>query len=332
MDRKKLTKKEMKQEEMKQEEMKQEEQYHIFTVVNPVSDGGKTGKIWPGYFEKFVERGIELTVKETKYSGHAVELVREALESGFTRIMTVGGDGTVNEAVNGMFRQGELVNPDTELIIFSRGTGSDFVRSLGISGSFEDIVQLIRRGKRTFFDLGLVTYVTQSGTEEKRYFINVADAGMGGATIYNLKNSSADLGGVMTYLYTALKTLATYHNKAFTLKVDGREVLNRCLNSIMVANGEYFGGGMKITPGADLQDGEFNILIIGDLNKLEVLINLYKTYRGTHLSHPGVEMIKGKKVEINSIQETWLEIDGELVGNLPAVFEIITNRLPVLII
>mgnify|MGYP006283932381 CR=1 FL=1 len=304
----------------------------IFTVINPVSANGRTAKIWPEYREVLQKKGYQIDSVMTNYPGHATQIVREAIREGYEFIMSVGGDGTVNEVVNGFFCGQRLINPEAKLIVFSQGTGSDFIKSLGLSNGLNPLLRVLERGEVNLIDLGLITYVTNQGSKNTRYFINLTDAGIGGATVDRVNKSSKFYGGFLTYLIGALKTLIKYDNKRFRLYIDGKKKKEEIINSIMIANGNYFAGGMKIAPGADLVDGLFNIIVLGDLSKLEIVTNLYRAYKGTHLSHPKISVFQGKKIRIESDQEVLLNVDGESLGRLPAEFEMFTRKLPVLLV
>ncbi len=317
--------------EGKGDEMRKYKLNKIYTIVNPAAAGGKTGKRWPDYKNIFFEEGFELDIVKTNYPGEATKIARKALTKGYKNIMAVGGDGTVNEVINGFFRGEKLINPQVRLIIFSRGSGSDYIKSLGLSGRIEDVIRIIKDGSRDYLDLGLIDYISHTGKKESRYFINVADAGIGGETVYNLREKPKKLGGFTSYLFAAVKTILHYKNKDIRVTVDNRQITNRKLNTVLVANGKYFAGGMKIAPEANIRDGKFDIVILGDLKKGETLFNLYKAYRGKHLAHPKVNILSGKEVILESEERVLLEIDGESVGKLPAKFTLLEKKLPVLI-
>ncbi len=303
----------------------------LLVIVNPVSANGKTARIWPKHEKYLLNKGLNMARFYTRYPLHASELAREGVLKGYRRIMVVGGDGTVNEVVNGLLVDEELIASDIQLIIFSQGTGCDFIRSLGLKKGVDDVYQLIMDGKIKYIDLGKVTYITNQGTEDERYFLNVADLGIGGETVKLVNESSKLLGGFLTYLIGALRTIMKYKNKVMRLDIDGKEILQKSINSIMVGNGQYFGGGIKITPGANLEDGKFKIVILGNLNKWEIIMNLIKAYKGTHLSHPKVDVFNGKELSVNSPEKVLLEIDGETIGMLPARFNILYKKLPILV-
>ncbi|MFW6034779.1 MAG: diacylglycerol/lipid kinase family protein [Halothermotrichaceae bacterium] len=303
----------------------------IFAIVNPVSASGRTAKLWPHYQEQFDMEKINIASVYTDYPGHAAELVRQAITEGYIRIMAVGGDGTVNEVVNGFVENDKLVSPAVELIVFSQGTGCDFIKSLGIKRGFAEIVSIIKKGSKKYFDLGCVTYISFHGKKRNRYFVNLADVGIGAETVQLVNNSTKIFGGFLTYLTGALRTILKYNNKNIRLKVDGEELMNKKINSVMVANGRFFGGGIKIAPFASPENGVFDIVILGDLSKREIVYNLARAYKGKHVSHPKVDIIKGRKIEVESSTKMIVEVDGEIIGYLPGSFQIIKSKLPVLV-
>ncbi|MFP4017236.1 MAG: diacylglycerol/lipid kinase family protein [Halanaerobiales bacterium] len=305
----------------------------IMAIVNPVSHHGKTAKVWPEYERYFRKHGIELEKRFTSYPGHAIELTRSVLAQGYHQIMAVGGDGTINEVANGLYRDNKLINEDSRLIVFSQGTGCDYIRTLGIDNHVESIVEIIKRNQVKYLDLGKVSYLNHDGIEEERFFVNLADTGIGAAVAKLVNESSKVLGGFLTYLLGVLRTLISYKNKKIRVIIDQEEKYFQYLNSVIIANGKYFGGGIKIAPEADPESDTFNIVLLKNFNKLQIIINLVRAYEGTHLKHRLVDSLTGKKIELqiegNDISE--LELDGESVGTLPASFEILEKKLPLLV-
>ncbi len=303
----------------------------IYTIVNPMSSNGKTGKRWPKYRKKFKEAGLDLHIKETHYPGHAIDLTKIGLNKGYKTIMAVGGDGTVNEIVNGFFENGELIDKEAALLIFSQGTGSDYIKSLGLNKQIETVINVYNRYQKKWVDLGKIKYNDFDQKETERYFVNTADVGIGGETVEYVNRASKLMGGILTYLFGAVRTLIKYENKIMKLDVDQNEIRNSLTNSVMVSLGKYFAGGMPIAPEAEIDDGYFDILILGDFSKSETLLNLYRAYQGTHLDYPKIDYLKGKHVKIDSQERVLIDIDGESAGMLPAEFSIHQERFPVLV-
>ena len=303
----------------------------IYAVVNPVSSNGKTGHRWPNHEKKIKEAGINLEVKMTHYPGHAIKLTQDALKMGYKTIMAVGGDGTVNEVLNGFYENDKIINEDSVLLILSQGTGSDYIRSLNLTKDINDIIDTYNRYKIKKVDIGKITYLDFDSIKRSRYFINTADVGIGGETVEFVNQSSKIMGGLLTYLYGVIRTLIKYDNKKMKLKIDDKVIKEDILNSVMVSLGKYFGGGMIIAPEAEVDDGIFDITILGNLSKIETVLNLYRAYKGTHIYYKKIDYLKGKKVSIESDQRVLIDIDGECAGILPAEFEIYKQVFPILV-
>lgn len=302
----------------------------VFAIVNPVSANGSTGKEWP-IFEKAIKAsGIDLDYIFTEYPMHAKSLAQEALKAGYEIIMSVGGDGTMNEVLNGFFDEGELINENASLAIFSKGTGCDAIRTIGIDKDVSSIIEVLKNGKSRRLDVGLAEFMHYEGKMTQRYFLNVSDVGIGGETTYRVNKNSKALKGFLSFLMGALATMISYKNKDFEIIIDDITI-NERLNSIIVANGKYFGGGMKIAPMADMNDGYFDIIIIGNINKFDFLINFPKIYKGEHMNHPKLMYYRGKKIRVNSKQKALIEVDGEQPGVVEAKFEILPNKLKVIV-
>ncbi|MBM3133972.1 MAG: diacylglycerol kinase family lipid kinase [Chloroflexi bacterium] len=314
-------------------------------IVNPVSANGKTAGRWPPIQEWLRTQGLAFDHVVTERSGHATELARQAVAEGCTLIVAVGGEGTLNEVVNGLVSPAGTVPPEVVLGIIPSGTGTDFVRTLGIPRDCLQACQRLLRAETIAVDLGEVEFAPlgpaagagqgltashaadQTGRQH-RYFINVAGLGFDGEAAERVNRSSKALGGTITYLISLFITLVSYQNKHVELTLDGQTARRR-LNSVIVSNGCYFGGGMRIAPHADLQDGLFDVIILGDLNKLEFALNVPKVYNGTHLTHPKVEEYRAREVRVVSQERMLIQADGELVGMAPATFRLLPQAIRV---
>ena len=230
-------------------------------------------------------------------------------------MVAVGGDGTVNEVVQG------LVGRSAELAVIPRGTGWDFVRTYGIPRKLEDAVAVARDGATRQIDVGRATY-----HEGESYFANIASAGMSGAIAKRANATSKALGGKVSYAWATVAVFARWRNDDVLVTVDGARREAR-LHDVVVANGRFFGGGMMICPEAEPDDGIFDVLLIGDLTKLDLMLTLPKTYKGRHLPHPKAEVLRGAVVEIDAPQPLPVELDGEQPGTTPARFEVVPKAL-----
>jgi diacylglycerol kinase (ATP) len=298
-------------------------------IVNPVAANGAVGKRWPQMRDILQAEGGQFDASLTEGPNHATELAREALSTGYRTIVAVGGDGTLNEVVNGLVIEG-TVDPTVNLGIISSGTGSDSVRTLGIPHDYRAACRRLLHGQPDCIDLGWITCVSE-GREIQRYFLNVAGLGFDGEVAERVNRSSKALGGTLPFLSSLCVKLLTYQNKTVEVTLDDQQRLQQKANSVIVCNGCYFGGSMHIAPHAALDDGLFDVVIIGDTTKLEFVANVPKVYRGTHLSHPKVDEYHAKEVRVKAQERMFLQADGELIGEAPATFQIIPQALHVLV-
>jgi diacylglycerol kinase (ATP) len=250
-------------------------------------------------------------------------LAREAAQGGASLLVVVGGDGSVNEVANGIHGL-----PDVEIAVIARGTGWDFVRTYGIPHAVEGAIDVALTGLPRTIDLGRVHYRAWDGTEAESFFANVASAGMSGAIAQRANETTKMLGGKVSYLWATLAVFARWQNSEIRLSVDDETRVGR-MHDVVVANGRCFGGGMKICPDAEPDDGLFDVLTIGDLTKRDLLLTLPKTYRGKHLPHPKAELLRGSTVTVSADAPLPIELDGEQPGTTPVRFEIVPQALRV---
>ena len=221
-------------------------------VVNPKSASGKTGKLWASLAPRI---NIEFA-KFTEAPGHATTLARELLEQGFDRIIAVGGDGTINEVVNGFLDNDQAINPEAELAILPIGTGSDFQRS-------------VPAREASPIDIAKISYRAHDGSTRTRYFANLTSFGMGGEVAAGAKNFLTIFGGKAAFLYSTLKVFVTYRPKTATLILDGQEHGPYTITNIAMGNGGFHGGGMHVCPKAHMDDGVLEVTVIEYLRMLE---------------------------------------------------------------
>jgi diacylglycerol kinase (ATP) len=245
------------------------------------------------------------------------------VDDGAGLLVVVGGDGSVNEVVNGVAGR-----TGVELAVIARGTGWDFARSLSLPHRAEDAIAVALNGRTRTIDLGRVTYHAWGGGEEQAWFANVASVGMSGAIARRANDTTKVFGGKVSYVWATFAVFAGWSNTEVTVTVDAAERRAR-MHDVVVANGPYFGGGMKITPEADAGDGAFDVLLIGDLTKRDLLLTLPKTFRGRHLPHPKAELLRGTTVTVDAPEPLPLQLDGEQPGTTPARFELVPQALRV---
>ena len=262
---------------------------------------------------------------ETRFSerpGHLIELAREAVAGGATRIVAAGGDGTLNEVVNGIAGSG------VELATIPLGTGMDFGRTYGIPTKLEDAVRVALEGEVRTIDAGRVSYRTWGGEDAVRYFANVGSVGMSGAVAQRANGMSKALGGKATFLYALTRVFFEWQNTEVTVRLDDGERHGR-MHDVVVANGVWHGGGMKLAPDASPSDGLFDVVFIGDVGKVDFLTTAPKIYKGKHVHHPKVEVVRSARVAVDASEHLPIEVEGEQVGTTPATFEVVPGALRV---
>jgi diacylglycerol kinase (ATP) len=300
----------------------------MFIVVNPVSGSGKTGQRWAGIEERLRIEGALFEAEFTHEPGHATTLARDAVAAGYRTIVSVGGDGTLNEVVNGLIGNGRAA-PDVKLGLVPGGTGSDFGRGLGLPRDPLAAALRLLKAEPRWLDVGQITCKLGAGTNT-RYFINVAGIGFDGAVSDHVNRSSKALGGTIPYLSSLLVTLFSYTNKRVRWTLDG-QARDEVLNSVIVANAHYFGGGMHISPNSKMDDGLFHVITLGDWGTLEFLVAVPRVYDGTHLTHPKVKEYTGREVTVEADGRMFMQAEGDLFGEAPATFKILPRALQVLV-
>jgi YegS/Rv2252/BmrU family lipid kinase len=302
----------------------------IMIIVNPAAAGAKVKKIWPEKSIAFKKEFTELDEVYTKEAGDAVEIARKAVAKNYDYIMSVGGDGTVNEIINGMLFL-DNKNPGTKLIIYPLGTGSDVSRALNLPHDPKKIIDLIRRNNSKSIKVVKATFYNHRQQKEKRYFLNIADCGMGAEVAKKLNESKKYIDGSLSYLVKIFQTLVDYQNKKVKIEADNKLIYQGKINTAVIAHGNYFGGGIKIAPEADIFSNNLNLILLKDFSKLGIILNLIKAYQGNHLNHPLVESYQVKKIKITAAEKVELELDGESIGSLDAEFEISKKEISILL-
>ena len=238
-------------------------------------------------------------------------------------MVALGGDGTVNEVVNGLAPSGAA---GPELAILPFGTGRDTIRTYGIPKR--------RRARWSSCAAAARARSTSAGRpsalprgEGSRWYINIGSCGLTGAVAERAERTSKRLGGTPSFLFATVATFAAWRNVSFRVQVDDEPLLELVANNVICANGRAFGGGIRICPQAEPDDGLLDVLVWGDVGKLDLALNLPRLYRGTHLGHRKVTVLRAKRVHVEPERPLPLELDGELPGTTPATFEIAPQAL-----
>ena len=295
-------------------------------IVNPRSANGKTGRDWPRIEAAIREACAPETVLHTKYAGHATQLVRELLRGEYTHVVSVGGDGTHHEVVNGFFDGENAINSEATMAILPQGTGSDLARSLNLR-TVEDALRALRGGISLDVDVGRVRFVNHEGHDTLEYFLNCAHIGFGGHVAERVNRTSKALGGFMSFLVGVLRGLATYRSPVMTVRVDGT-CINGRINDVIVANAQWDGGGMFVAPDAALDSGSFEVYVIEDIGKIDAVRNLHKIYKGRLMDRPDiVQHFRAQRIEATSPECVLINLEGEQPGRLPATFDVMPGVL-----
>jgi len=291
-------------------------------IVNPNAGNGKGKKDWEKISAALRGKDLSFRVIFTEKKGHAMSLTNDAIEAGFRNIITVGGDGTLNEVVNGAFSNSACSTDAITLAMIPVGTGNDWGRMFGIPHDYEDAINVISDNKKMLHDIGLVSFY--DGTEKKtRYFINIAGLGFE-SVVVKRANIQKEKGrnGKAIYFYNLLLSLLTYKNTKAEIVIDGKKT-HADVFSVNVGNGRYCGGGMRQTPDALPNDGILDVSVINGMGKIEIIRNLKMLYDGTILDHRKVDSYKCKNIKVTSDSLIYAEADGETLGHTPAEFTII---------
>ncbi|MGD0756104.1 MAG: diacylglycerol kinase family protein [Bacteroidales bacterium] len=302
------------------------DQKEWLVIVNPNAGNGKGKRDWEKISVLLKNKALPFAVKFTEKKGHAIRFAIEGIRSGYRKIITVGGDGTLNEVVNGVFLSKVCSTADISLALIPVGTGNDWGRMFGIPLDYEKAISIICENKLMLHDAGLVSFY--EGSEKKeRYFINIAGLGFE-SVVVKRTNYQKDRGhgGKLIYFYNLLMSLISYKNTKAEIIIDGEKIRANVF-SLNVGNGRYCGGGMRQTPRALPDDGLLDVTIINGMGKLEIIRNLKILYDGTILRHPKIDGYKCKNIKVTSESEMYAEADGESLGQTPAEFSIIPESL-----
>lgn len=301
-------------------------------IVNPASAGGRTARHWETLQRALLAEGVDHEVHHTAAPLEAVDITRRAVADGFQRIVAVGGDGTLNEVVNGLL-PGVDGSARAALAVLPSGTGGDFRRSLGLPAGPTHLAAILRRNRTISIDAGIVAFDDRNTPH--RYFVNIADCGVGGevaARISHHSRKGGGLRGTAIFLAISLSVLATYGGRRVRLALDER-VHELDVQNVVVANGQWFGGGMRIAPRASLDDGRFDVVVLPAQGRPRTLAAVPSVYRGRHLHRRGVLHQRARQVRIEPVGGATLlfDIEGEQIGAAPASLRCLPAALRVVV-
>jgi diacylglycerol kinase (ATP) len=292
-------------------------------VVNPAAAGGRVGRDWAS-IESSLQSvlGAVQFVKTTAH-GDGIRVAEQAVRDGRTTVLSLGGDGTHNEVVNGIMRA-QTEPGSVTFGVLPAGTGGDFRRVLRDSETLGQAARAMVDGQRALVDVGEAIYTLADGTEGRRYFVNLASTGLSGRVVRAVNRSSKRLGGRLTFMLATLRGLLGYRPPTVRVFVDGEAVGDYRMSTVVAGNGRFAGGGMCLAPGARLADGKLRVVVTVDAPLLTTLRYFSTIYSGTHVDTPLAEGFEGTEVRVEVLEgePAWIEVDGESPGSMPVTFRV----------
>jgi YegS/Rv2252/BmrU family lipid kinase len=293
-------------------------------IVNPASGRPDGGHRWRRIESALRDAGLPFEALHTRSAGDGEALAREALLGGCRRIVAAGGDGSVNEVLQGIMGAGLANTCELTLGVIPTGTGNDWARTLGMPRDPADVARVLVSGHTVLHDVGAIDFA-EGGT--RRWFVNVAGAGYDAWVVERLPRP---VSSSLTYIGVALRGLAGYEAPHFTIEADAARIEGRLLLAF-VANARYCGNRMHVAPTARIDDGELDLLAVHELSRWQVLPKLVRLYSGLILDDPAVRHLRAARVRITSDPPAAVQADGQVVGRTPAVFSLRSRALRVLV-
>ena len=296
-------------------------------IVNPAARGGLAGRNWPKLQSLLVKSGLAHCHFSTEHKGHGRELARDKLQAGYKHFVAVGGDGTANEVLNGLFADSLPKTGDISMGVIPWGTGNDWARYYGMSSHAENCIRLLQSGGNTLQDIGRASFTDSAGIQRHHYFLNVSGTGFDS---YLLGRMGVARGSRFRYFIYLLKCLREFQATTLQLDIDGQS-LERPALMLQTCLGKYAGAGMQFAPAAKANDGLFDVLLIKDLGVPQLLGSLFYLYNGRVNAHKGVSHWQSRTISVAATNRQQFHCDGELVGELPVRFDLLPQALRVMI-
>lgn len=300
--------------------------YHL--LINPKSAGGSTGRSWSELQSLIKQQLGEFTYEFTDGPGDARRLATRALTNKPNVLVVVGGDGTVSETINGVF-DAPAKQRRTPIAILNQGTGGDFCRTLGVPTDLNLALQTIKSGRDIPCDVGRVECTGDNGEPLTRYFVNIAGCGMAGEVVEAVNKTDKRFGG-FSYFMSSVATLFTYSKKRVRVHWEngGQSVHN--IVTLAICNGQFFGGGMQVSPYSEIGDGRFEVVLVQDWNFFQSLWYSKNMYNGSIGSCRGIDIRQATRLSVEPVREddrVLIDMDGENVGRLPLTAEILPSAV-----
>jgi len=291
---------------------------NILFIINPASASGRTLARWENCLAKIDAADFTYDAQFTAAKKDAIQFTYDAIiNKQYDIIVSVGGDGTANEVINGFMMARAHVPVLPAFTIFPSGTGSDAVRTLGITKHIDDFIGLLTKGVPQGIDIGQVSYLTLKNLPEQRYFLNACDMGIGATvahTVNNMNQSHEKKSGKAKYFRSIMEQVFKFKPFDASYIVDNQVHYVKKTVIIAICNGMFFGGGVKVSPLSKMNDNQLECLATTDVSKVGLMGIVSKVYSGAHLGHPKIKFEKGRKIQITLATPQLLETDGEVCG------------------
>lgn len=306
----------------------------VGVVLNPIAGGGRLKRHWPEVAASLKTHFGDFDLRETQANGDAERLAIDFAACGCDLVIAAGGDGTASEAADGLLQARYETGRTSELGLLPCGTGIDFARGLGLPQDIDATLKQIADAKPRNVDAGRICYIDDHGALASRHFINIASLGLSGATdrAVNADKRKGKVSVKALFFWRTVLEFIRYRFQDVRITIDDGEPVEARMALVAVANGRFFGGGMMIAPDAELDDGQFDIVILRAANKLGLIRDIRLLYGGRHRNHPAITILRGRKVLVEPLGDAekngaLVDIDGESPGRIPATFEMLPGAL-----
>jgi len=305
----------------------------VGVIMNPVAGGGRLRRHWPEIDAALKTAFGDFDLRETQAAGDGVTLTMDLVANGCALVVAAGGDGTVNEVADGLIKAA-AEGHRAVLGMIPCGTGTDFARGLGLSDSHAVAIRRMAQSKGRAIDAGRVSFIDDNGALASRHFINIASLGVSGAVAraVNADERKGRVSATALFYWRTVAEFIHYRFRDVRITVDDGEPIEARVALVAAANGKFFGGGMMVAPDAELDDGQFDIVILRAAGKLGLILSIRLLYGGRHRNHPAITIMRGRKVVVEPLADRdsrpmLIEADGESPGRIPATFEILPGAI-----
>ncbi len=303
---------------------------NVHIIANPIAGGGRAGRLIPKLLPRIEKRfGTNYSIHVTQKPNEATIIARNSILAGANLIIALGGDGTVQEIVNGFFHDTKIINPDCELGILNYGTGKGLTQTLNLPSTLEEQLDLIASSSNNLIDVGYIKCKDKRGSNQERFFVNECQVGIGGVVVTGVSMWHKYLGGTLAFGSVTLKQALFFNAPHMMVEFDDKQKISGNLIGVVVGNGAFCSGGMKLTPDAKPNDGQFDILLIHDMHIFSRIWNFTKIYSGRHIKSQNFALRRSKSISIKSEERVLIEADGELTGIVPCKISLIPAVLKV---